>query len=92
MGAAGGYIGGGHSPISPIYGLAIDNMLEIDVVTADGNLLTANECTNTDLFWALRGGGGGTFGVTTRIVYKAHDPMPNYLQYESIVIADDTAC
>ena len=82
VGAAGGYtLGGGHSANAPRHGLAVDNMLEIDVVTADGNLVTANRCSNTDLFFASRGGGGGTFGVTTRIVYKAHDPAPNYIRY-----------
>ena len=69
VGAGGGYIlGGGHSSISPLFGLAVDNVLEADVVIADGTLLTTNACTNSDLFWAIRGGGGGTFGITTRIV------------------------
>ena len=57
-------------------------MLEVDVVIADGTLLTANACTNTDLFWALRGGGGGTFGVATRVVHKAHDKVENYFAWE----------
>ena len=79
VGASGGYpLSGGHSVLSPLYGLAVDNILEVDVIIADGTLLTANECTNTDLFWALRGGGGGTFGVVTRMVHKAHDPPSNY--------------
>ena len=52
----GGYItGGGHSPISAHYGLAADNILEIELVTPAGELKTVNECTNTDLFFALRG-------------------------------------
>ena len=92
VGAAGGYLGGGHSPLSPMHGLAVDNLLEIDVVTPDGNLLTANECTNTDLFWALRGGGGGTFGVTTRVVYKAHEPQSHYVEYLSVIVAEDASC
>ncbi|EKJ71921.1 hypothetical protein FPSE_07924 [Fusarium pseudograminearum CS3096] len=71
VGFAGGYLaGGGHSPLSPIYGLAADQVLSIQVVTADGRFLTANEWQNTDLFWALRGGGGSTFGIVTSYTVK----------------------
>ncbi|KAF5238279.1 hypothetical protein FAUST_5646 [Fusarium austroamericanum] len=71
VGFAGGYLaGGGHSPLSPIYGLAADQVLSIQVVTADGRFLTANEWQNADLFWALRGGGGSTFGVVTSYTVK----------------------
>ncbi|XP_055329202.1 uncharacterized protein LOC129581924 isoform X2 [Paramacrobiotus metropolitanus] len=63
--AAGGYtLGGGHSVLGPSFGLAVDNVLQIQLVTADGKFVTANPCQNQDLFWALRGGGGGTFGIT----------------------------
>ena len=52
----GGYLtGGGHSAISGLYGTGSDQVLEIEVVTASGHILTVNECQNTDLFWALRG-------------------------------------
>lgn len=52
----GGYLtGGGHSPLSALYGLGSDQVLELNVVTASGEQLTVNECQNTDLFWALRG-------------------------------------
>ena len=52
----GGYLtGGGHSAISGLYGTGSDQVLEIEVVTASGDILTVNECQNTDLFWALRG-------------------------------------
>ena len=52
----GGYLtGGGHSPITGLYGTGADQVLEIEVVTASGDILTVNECQNTDLFWALRG-------------------------------------
>lgn len=54
--SAGGYIsGGGHSILSPRYGLAADNVLEMQVVTACGKILAANQDQNRDLFWALRG-------------------------------------
>ncbi|KAG7091444.1 hypothetical protein E1B28_010480 [Marasmius oreades] len=62
--ASGGWVaGGGHSVLSPVYGLGVDRVLEFKVVTPDGKYRTANEFQNQDLFWALRGGGGGTFGV-----------------------------
>ena len=82
VGAAGGYLqGGGHSANSPKLGLAVDNLLEADIVIADGTLLTINKCWHTDLFWAIRGGGGGTFGIVTRAVYKAHEKESNYFKF-----------
>jgi FAD/FMN-containing dehydrogenase len=54
--SVGGYLtAGGHSPLSPLYGLGADQVLELEVVTANGELLVANECKNKDLFWAVRG-------------------------------------
>lgn len=68
----GGYLsGGGHGAISHIFGLAADNVLEMEVVTPDGKFVTANECLNSDLFWALRGGGGATFGVMISATIRA---------------------
>ncbi|KAF8270094.1 hypothetical protein EI94DRAFT_1572358 [Lactarius quietus] len=61
---AGGYIqGGGHSVFSPIYGLAADNVLQYSVVLANGSYVVANLDSFPDLFWALRGGGAGSWGV-----------------------------
>lgn len=52
----GGYLtGGGHSPISNIFGLGSDQVYEVEMVTPQGEVITANECQNTDLFWAVRG-------------------------------------
>ena len=52
----GGYLtGGGHSPISNIFGLGSDQVYEVEMVTPTGDIITANECQNTDLFWAVRG-------------------------------------
>ncbi|KAF8265098.1 hypothetical protein EI94DRAFT_1702711 [Lactarius quietus] len=61
---AGGYIqGGGHSVFSPIYGLAADNVLQYSVVLANGSYVVVNSDSFPDLFWALRGGGAGSWGV-----------------------------
>ncbi|KAK7024262.1 hypothetical protein VNI00_016479 [Paramarasmius palmivorus] len=77
VGAAGGWVlGGGHSALAPTYGLGVDNALQFTLVIASGEHLTANAYTNSDLFWALRGGGGGTFGVVTSVTYQTHDPSP----------------
>ncbi|KAJ7646488.1 hypothetical protein FB45DRAFT_986776 [Roridomyces roridus] len=74
IGASGGWLmGGGHSVLSPVYGLGVDRVLEFKIVTPDGVYRTANACQNPDLFWALRGGGGATFGVvieSTHLVEK----------------------
>ncbi|KAK4160555.1 FAD-binding protein [Cladorrhinum sp. PSN259] len=72
VGLSGGYTqGGGLGPLTSVHGLAADQVLEWTVVTADGALVTANANSNPDLFWALRGGGGGTFGVVTSMTVKA---------------------
>ncbi|KAF8157764.1 FAD-binding domain-containing protein [Mycena galopus ATCC 62051] len=72
VGVVGGYLqGGGHSWLSNIYGLAVDRALEFEVVTPTGNHVFANACQNTDLFFALRGGGGGTFGFVLSATTKA---------------------
>lgn len=76
VGAMGGYVqGGGHSPLSSLYGMAADQVLNYEVVTADGRFVTANSKENSDLFWALRGGGGSTYGIVTSAVIKAHPDM-----------------
>ncbi|OHW97961.1 FAD binding domain-containing protein [Colletotrichum incanum] len=73
VGIAGGYTqGGGHSALSTSFGLSADNVLEWEVVTANGTLLTASKTQNVDLFWALSGGGPGNWGVVTSMTVKAH--------------------
>ncbi|KAI4204971.1 MAG: hypothetical protein LQ350_000823 [Teloschistes chrysophthalmus] len=73
VGIAGGYTqGGGHSPLSSKYGMAADQALEWEVVTGTGVLLTASPTQNADLYWALSGGGGGTYGVVVSLTVKAH--------------------
>ncbi|KAK8066698.1 hypothetical protein PG997_013445 [Apiospora hydei] len=76
VGTAGGYTaGGGLSPLTGKYGMAADQVLSIDVVTPDGRFVTADEANHADLFWALRGGGGGTFGVVTSMTVRVHPRM-----------------
>jgi FAD/FMN-containing dehydrogenase len=64
---------GGFGSHSKRYGTAASNLLEAEVVTADGQIRIANSCSNPDLFWALKGGGGGTFGVVSKMTLRIHD-------------------
>ncbi|KAF7900997.1 hypothetical protein EAF00_003218 [Botryotinia globosa] len=70
---AGGYWkGGGHGPLATKFGLAVDQVLEWQVVTGVGTLVTATPTQNPDLFWALSGGGGGTYGIVLSATMKFH--------------------
>ena len=74
-GAAGLTLGGGLGRLGRRFGLACDNAVSFDIVTADGRFLRANDKENSDLYWGLRGG-GGNFGVVTSIEYRLHDMDP----------------
>ncbi|KAH6615155.1 hypothetical protein C7974DRAFT_60153 [Boeremia exigua] len=82
----GGYIqGGGHGPLSRTYGLASNQVLQMTVATATGDVLITNAEQNQDLFWALRGGGAGQYGVVTEYVIK-HYPAPSNVVFGSFTI------
>jgi FAD/FMN-containing dehydrogenase len=91
VGVAGLVLGGGFGSFSKAHGTAGSNLIEAEVVTADGEVRIANACTNPDLFWALKGGGGG-FGVVTRVTLRTH-PLPEFLGgvFATIKAASDEA-
>ncbi|TDG08308.1 FAD-binding oxidoreductase [Paraburkholderia guartelaensis] len=78
VGVAGLVLGGGFGSWSKRYGLAAASLLEAEIVTADGVVRTVNACQEPDLFWALKGGGGGSFGVVTKLTLKTHDLPENF--------------
>lgn len=78
IGLVGGYSqGGGHGPLASQFGLAVDQVLEWEVMIASGEVVsaTADSTEHADLFWALSGGGGGTYGAVLSATVKAHSPM-----------------
>src|SRR5579863_4783221 len=77
VGVAGLIQSGGFGSFSKHYGTAASGLLEAEVVTADGKVRIANACTNSDLFWALKGGGGGTFGVVSKLTLRVRD-LPEF--------------
>jgi len=89
VGIVGWSLGGGLGVLSPMYGLGVDQILEVEMVGADGSIIVANQngtimnnsdfpktitTTNNDLYWAVKGGGGGTFGIVTSMTLKLHKP------------------
>ena len=94
VGIAGGYTqGGGHSALASKFGMAADQALEWEVITGNGTLITANRQRNSDIYWALSGGGGGTYGVVWSLTSKAHPDFRTAganLTFSSAGISQDT--
>ena len=77
VGIAGGFTqGGGHSPLGSVFGMGADQALAFEAVTVDGAVVAASPRENPDLYWALAGGGPGTYAVVTRVTVRAHPSRP----------------
>jgi FAD/FMN-containing dehydrogenase len=92
VGVAGLVQGGGFGNFSKRYGTAAASLLEAEIVTADGQVRIANAHRNPDLFWAIKGGGGGTFGIVTRLTLRTHE-LPDTFGgiFGEIVASNDEA-
>lgn len=80
VGVAGLVQSGGFGSFSRGFGTAAAGLLEAEIVTADGAIRIANACTNADLFWALKGGGGGSWGAVTKATLRTHD-LPQFIGF-----------
>lgn len=78
VGVAGLIQSGGFGSFSKGFGTACSGLIEAEIVTADGEIRVVNECQHPELFWALKGGGGGSFGVVTRLTLKTHE-LPDWI-------------
>ncbi|WP_222918959.1 FAD-binding oxidoreductase [Natrinema sp. SYSU A 869] len=88
-GIAGLTLNGGYGHLSREYGLALDNLVSVDIVTADGEVRTASEDENPDLFWGIRGG-GSNLGVVTSFEYALHEVGPEVYAFFVWFHGDDT--
>src|SRR5579859_3778034 len=93
VGVAGNVQSGGFGSFSKGFGTAAGSLLEAEIVTADGKLRRVNQCQDPELFWGVKGGGGGSLGVVTKLVLRTHD-LPEFLGSVSAVIKarSDEAC
>ncbi|HVN44218.1 MAG TPA: FAD-binding protein [Steroidobacteraceae bacterium] len=78
VGVAGLVQSGGFGSFSKCFGTAAAGLLEAEIVTADGRVRTVNQCSDPDLFWAIKGGGGGSWGVLTRVTLATHE-LPEFM-------------
>ncbi len=85
VGVAGLIQSGGFGSFSKRYGLAAAGLLEAEIVTADGAVRIANACTNPDLFWGIKGGGGGSLGVATRLTLRTRE-LPQFFGAVNVAI------
>ena len=81
VGPVGFSLGGGHGPLIRSYGLGADQILSVSMVLANAEAVTVTEDSDFDLFWALRGGAGGSFGVVTSITLKTYPAPPQLTSY-----------
>ena len=83
---------GGFGSFSKNYGTAAGSLLEAEIVTADGAVRIANACSDPELFWGIKGGGGGSLGVITRLTLKTHE-LPDWFggAFVTIAAASDAA-
>jgi FAD/FMN-containing dehydrogenase len=80
VGIAGLALGGGVGVVSRLYGLSCDNIVGVQIVTADGRVRDCSDRSEADLYWACRGGGGGSFGVVTEFTFRTH-PAPDLVLF-----------
>jgi FAD/FMN-containing dehydrogenase len=80
VGVTGVTLGGGMGLAARAFGLTADNLVGVQIVTADGRIRNVSRQTDADLLWALRGGGGGNFGIVTQFTFKVH-PLPSSAAY-----------
>ncbi|SEO33785.1 FAD/FMN-containing dehydrogenase [Luteibacter sp. UNC138MFCol5.1] len=91
VGVAGLVTGGGFGSFSKRFGSAASNLLEAELVTADGRIRVVNAHTDPDLFWSLKGGGGGNVGVVTRLTLRTHDLPDRFGGLSGEIAADSDA-
>ena len=81
-------LGGGHGRVQGLYGLILDNMIDANIVLADGSQILVSETSHADLWWGLRGA-GQNFGIVTRFTYKIYDtPSPEHYYAQFIFTQD----
>ncbi|KAF2129387.1 hypothetical protein P153DRAFT_403119 [Dothidotthia symphoricarpi CBS 119687] len=92
VGVTGGYTtGGGHSPVMQLFGVGADQVVALEVVLTSGRFVTVTPSVNSDLYWAMLGGGGGTFGVVVSAVVKVHRKIPVTTATWTIVTSDSVS-